>query len=177
MNPNLELHIKTIYNALCGNVLCEVLKFLGIGEYCLQPIQAPAISQKAPSQRLLSLKPGEWSVCLDAEIAKEECIYSILALIWALRLANFCWWTRPARSAIRSTVNNPPVCPIQAGTNRIPPAGGRHIQTAPKLCCGSEKRSQHTGNIAFAGFTAPEILWIRQTSRKSIRASPKSCCL
>lgn len=41
---------------------------------------------------------------------------------------------------------------------------------------GREKLSAYTGNIAFAGFTAPKILWMRENEPKTLRAPLKSCC-
>ena len=40
---------------------------------------------------------------------------------------------------------------------------------------GKEKLSALTANIAFAGFTAPKLLW--RTSRRTSAKSPESCCL
>lgn len=41
---------------------------------------------------------------------------------------------------------------------------------------GKEKLSELTANIAFAGFTAPKILWLREREPKTLQRSPKSCC-
>ena len=40
---------------------------------------------------------------------------------------------------------------------------------------GKEKLSEYTANIAFAGFTAPKILWVKEMSRITSKKSAKSC--
>lgn len=40
---------------------------------------------------------------------------------------------------------------------------------------GREKLSAYTANIAFTGFTAPKILWMKENERRSLRGSGKSC--
>lgn len=41
---------------------------------------------------------------------------------------------------------------------------------------GRDKLSQYTANIAFAGFTAPKILWMKKTSQRILPEYAKSCC-
>ena len=41
---------------------------------------------------------------------------------------------------------------------------------------GKGKLTEYTANIAFAGFTAPKILWVREMNRKISKKSVKSCC-
>lgn len=41
---------------------------------------------------------------------------------------------------------------------------------------GREKLSEYTANIAFTGFTAPKILWVKKMNRKILRGLPKLCC-
>lgn len=40
---------------------------------------------------------------------------------------------------------------------------------------GKDKLSSLTANIAFAGFTAPKLLWMRETSRRTSGESQRSC--
>ena len=40
---------------------------------------------------------------------------------------------------------------------------------------GKDKLSKYTANIAFAGFTAPKILWMKKMSRITSQKSAKSC--
>ena len=40
---------------------------------------------------------------------------------------------------------------------------------------GKEKLSEYTANIAFAGFTAPKLLWVKEMSRKILRRFVKLC--
>ena len=41
---------------------------------------------------------------------------------------------------------------------------------------GKEKLSQLTANIAFAGFTAPKLLWMQKHEPENFRRIKKSCC-
>ena len=41
---------------------------------------------------------------------------------------------------------------------------------------GKEKLSGYTANIAFTGFTAPKVLWVKKHERRISRASRRSCC-
>lgn len=41
---------------------------------------------------------------------------------------------------------------------------------------GKDKLSRYTANIAFAGFTAPKLLWMRENELTTSPASKKSCC-
>lgn len=40
---------------------------------------------------------------------------------------------------------------------------------------GKEKLSEYTANIAFAGFTAPKILWVKENEPKISKKLPKLC--
>lgn len=40
---------------------------------------------------------------------------------------------------------------------------------------GKDKLSQYTANIAFAGFTAPKILWMKKMSQRNLQRSQRSC--
>ena len=41
---------------------------------------------------------------------------------------------------------------------------------------GRDKLSEYTANIAFAGFTAPKILWMKENEPEIIRKSQRLCC-
>ena len=41
---------------------------------------------------------------------------------------------------------------------------------------GKDKLSRYTANIAFAGFTAPKLLWMRENEPDNFARSKKSCC-
>lgn len=41
---------------------------------------------------------------------------------------------------------------------------------------GKDKLSEYTANIAFAGFTAPKILWMRENEQTISTRSKRSCC-
>lgn len=41
---------------------------------------------------------------------------------------------------------------------------------------GKDKLSEYTANIAFAGFTAPKILWMRENEQTILIRSKRSCC-
>ena len=41
---------------------------------------------------------------------------------------------------------------------------------------GKETLSKYTANIAFAGFTAPKILWMKNMNRSCMKRSQRSCC-
>ena len=41
---------------------------------------------------------------------------------------------------------------------------------------GKNKLSEYTANIAFAGFTAPKILWMKKNEPANLPASQRSCC-
>ncbi len=40
---------------------------------------------------------------------------------------------------------------------------------------GKDKLSQYTANIAFAGFTAPKILWVKENEPENFKRSLRSC--
>lgn len=41
---------------------------------------------------------------------------------------------------------------------------------------GKDKLSEYTANIAFAGFTAPKILWMRENEPDNFNKIKRSCC-
>ena len=41
---------------------------------------------------------------------------------------------------------------------------------------GKDKLSRYTANIAFAGFTAPKLLWMRENEPDNFARIEKSCC-
>ncbi len=41
---------------------------------------------------------------------------------------------------------------------------------------GKDKLSEYTANIAFAGFTAPKILWMKKMSLRILKRSQRLCC-
>ncbi len=42
---------------------------------------------------------------------------------------------------------------------------------------GKDKLSEYTANIAFAGFTAPKILWMKESmNRRILKKSQRLCC-
>ena len=41
---------------------------------------------------------------------------------------------------------------------------------------GKNKLSEYTANIAFAGFTAPKILWMKKNEPDKLPTSQRSCC-
>lgn len=40
---------------------------------------------------------------------------------------------------------------------------------------GKDKLSEYTANIAFAGFTAPKILWVKENEPENFKRIKKSC--
>lgn len=40
---------------------------------------------------------------------------------------------------------------------------------------GKETLSKYTANIAFTGFTAPKILWVKKNDRRILQRSQRSC--